>query len=107
MEKRFKSLAEFYLFYLKEHSRASNRVLHVIGTGSALVLVVVLIAQQQYAWLPIALIPGYAFAWIGHFFIEKNRPATFRYPLYSLMCDFIMFYDLLSGARAFNAFDQK
>lgn len=107
MSKEYKSLADFYKFYLKEHSRPLNRLLHVVGTSCALTLLLTLVTTKQYYWLPIVLVPGYAFAWIGHFFVEKNKPATFRYPLYSFICDFIMFYELMTAKRSFYEFDQK
>lgn len=106
-QKEYSSLAEFYPFYLKEHSRPLNRLLHVIGTTCGLFLLLTLLVNERYLWLPIVLIPGYAFAWFGHFFVEKNKPATFRYPLYSFVCDFIMFYELLCGKRSFYEYDQK
>lgn len=104
MAKKYKSLREFYPFYLQEHSHPLNRMLHVIGTGLTLLLLAFIVVNELYACLPIIIVPGYLFAWIGHFVVEKNRPATFEYPLYSLISDFIMFYELLSGKRAFKEF---
>jgi hypothetical protein len=102
MEKKYQSLKEFYPFYLTEHSNSTSRVLHFIGTG--LVLVILLTAIIQQRWLMLVAIPfvGYGFAWVGHFFFEKNKPATFQYPGYSLASDFILFFHLLIGKQKFN-----
>ena len=96
-EKKYTSFWSFYPYYLTEHSDAKNRLLHFIGTGLILVLFIAGIIFQN--WNLIAAIPfcGYGFAWVGHFFIEKNRPATFTYPLYSLGSDFVMFWHILTG----------
>ncbi len=96
-EKKYKSFKAFYPYYLKEHADYKNRQLHFIGT---LLLISFLIAGIITGkWILFALIPltGYGFAWVGHFFIEKNRPATFTYPFYSLAGDFVMFWDILTG----------
>lgn len=96
-EKKYDSFKAFYPHYLKEHADYKNRRLHFIGT---LLLILFLVAGIITGkWLFFALIPftGYGFAWVGHFFIEKNRPATFTYPFYSLAGDFVMFWDILTG----------
>jgi hypothetical protein len=96
-QKKYKSFWQFYPFYLTEHSNSKNRVLHFIGTALLLVVLIVgLILKNGWAF---AFIPflGYGFAWVGHYFIEKNRPATFTYPLYSLGADFVMFWHILTG----------
>lgn len=102
MEKRYTSLKEFYPFYLTEHNNATCRTLHFMGTG--LVLVSFIAFWVTFTWYYLAVIPflGYGFAWVGHFFFEKNKPATFQYPGYSLASDFIMFWDLLVGKEKFN-----
>lgn len=102
MEKKYNSLKEFYPYYLTEHSDATCRVLHFIGTFLVFGLLFSAIFTQ--IWWLLALIPvvGYGFAWVGHFFFEKNKPATFQYPGYSLASDFILFFDLLTGKRKFN-----
>lgn len=102
MEKRYNSLKEFYPFYLTEHSNATCRTLHFVGTG--LVIISFLTFLVTFTWYYLAVIPflGYGFAWVGHFFFEKNKPATFQYPGYSLASDFIMFWDLLTGKEKFN-----
>ena len=97
MKREYRSFAEFYPFYLSEHSNTVCRRLHF--TGSLLVVFTVLYAIFTGSWLVLLAVPfiGYGFAWVGHFFFEKNRPATFTYPLYSLMGDWQMFRDILSG----------
>ncbi len=101
-EKRYQSLREFYPFYLTEHVNATCRTLHFIGTG--LVIASFITFLITFKWYYFAIIPflGYGFAWVGHFFFEKNKPATFQYPGYSLASDFIMFWDLLTGKERFN-----
>ncbi len=93
--KRFNSFAEFYPYYLSEHSDSTCRRLHFIGT--TLVILILAITISKGAWLMLWALPlaGYSFAWIGHFFFEKNRPATFQHPLYSLLGDFAMYRDML------------
>jgi len=96
-EERIKTYQEFYKFYLGEHSNKTCRVLHVIGTT----IVFALALTAIYHWQPILFLyvplAGYGFAWVGHFFFEKNKPATFKYPLWSLKSDFKMYFDILSG----------
>ena len=96
-ERQFKSFVEFWPYYLGEHSKPATRLLHYIGTISAIALVVAFIAIGKWWLFPLAFVPGYAFAWIGHFFIEKNRPATFTYPLWSFMGDWKMLALRLTG----------
>jgi hypothetical protein len=97
MPKRFASFAEFYPFYLEEHASRTNRRLHFVGTS--LVIVVALVAVIGARWWLLAALPviGYGFAWVGHFFVERNRPATFSHPVYSLIGDFAMWRDMLTG----------
>jgi hypothetical protein len=90
-QQEIKSFAEFWPFYVEEHSRPATRALHFAGTATGLACVVALAANGKWKWLPLALIPGYAAAWAGHFLIEKNRPATFKYPLWSFLADQKMF----------------
>lgn len=87
----------FWPFYLAEHSHKSNRALHFLGSTFAIICVVNTIARQEPLWLLGALFGGYGFAWVGHFFIEKNRPATFKYPLKSFLADWRMYYVTLAG----------
>ncbi|MBO6825911.1 MAG: DUF962 domain-containing protein [Sneathiella sp.] len=93
----FASFAEFYPFYLQEHSDVTCRRLHFVG--SALVLAVLVSTVVSGNWVMLWALPviGYGFAWVGHFFFEKNRPATFKHPIYSLIGDWVMFKDILIG----------
>ena len=91
----YKTIKDFYPYYLSQHHSRVNRYLHFIGTGLVLITVVAALVTQK--WMALWLLPvlGYGFAWFGHFFFEKNKPATFTYPLLSLICDFKMFFDML------------
>lgn len=95
--RRFSSFAEFYPHYLDEHRHPVSRRLHFIGSCGVLALVGVAVATANAWWLLAALLCGYGFAWIGHFVFEKNRPATFRHPVYSFIGDWRMFVDILRG----------
>jgi hypothetical protein len=87
----------FWPYYLQEHAKPATRAIHYAGTALAIATLIAAIATQIW-WLLIAVpIAGYLFAWIGHFFIEKNRPATFTYPFWSLYSDFRMFALWLCG----------
>ena len=97
MEKRIQTFNEFYTFYLKEHSNKTCRLLHIIGTTFVFASFLTAILYLDPLWLLLAPIFGYSFAWIGHFFFEKNKPATFKYPLWSLQSDFKMYFDFMSG----------
>lgn len=94
---QFRSFAEFYPYYLGAHSNPTCRRLHFVGTSLVIALLAYTIGSGK--WLLLLAVPvfGYGFAWVGHFFFEKNRPATFTYPLYSLAGDFVMFRDILLG----------
>ncbi|MHC6226722.1 Mpo1-like protein [Pseudomonas sp. X10] len=98
---QFRSFAEFYPYYLGEHRNPTCRRLHFVGTSLVIALLAYSIASAN--WLLLLAIPvaGYGFAWVGHFFFEKNRPATFTHPLYSLIGDFAMFRDILRGKISF------
>lgn len=102
MEKRYKSLKEFYPHYLTEHLNPTCRVLHFIGTMLVLIILVWALISGTYWALWLIPIIGYGFAWSGHYFFEKNKPATFQYPFYSLASDFIMFKDLLIQKEPFS-----
>jgi hypothetical protein len=91
----FHSFSEFYPFYLSEHSNRVSRRLHFTGTSISLGLLVAAANQHSWGLVVLALVQGYALAWIGHFFFEHNRPATFRYPLWSFMGDWRMWWDIL------------
>jgi hypothetical protein len=96
-ERQFKSFSEFWPYYLAEHSRPATRLLHYIGSLAGIAVIVALVAVGKWWLFPIAFVPGYAMAWIGHFFVEKNRPATFTYPLWSFMGDWKMLGLMLTG----------
>ena len=98
---RYQSFAEFYPFYLSEHSRCETRRIHFMGSALALLCLLWALLSGEARWFLAAVICGYGFAWFGHVFFEKNRPATFRYPLYSLMGDWKMFWQILTGKIAF------
>jgi hypothetical protein len=102
MASRFATFREFYPFYLSEHRNATCRKLHF--AGSTLVLALIAAAAATGEWWLLALVPiaGYGFAWVGHFRFEKNRPATFKYPAYSLMGDWVMYWQLLTGKIRFD-----
>lgn len=96
-EREYNSFWSFYPYYLTEHARPLNRALHFIGTSLVIACFITLLITGK-GWL-LAIIPvcGYGFAWFGHFIVEKNRPATFKYPFYSLGSDFVMFFHILTG----------
>ena len=93
----YSSFRDFYPFYLSEHANRTCRRLHFVGTSLVVLIVLVAIVQRDARWLLLAPLAGYGFAWIGHFFFEKNRPATFTHPLYSFAGDWVMFWDVLRG----------
>ena len=97
MEKQFKTFADFYPFYLSEHSNLICRRLHFIGTSLLILFLIYILFTAKWILLIVIPIIGYGFAWVGHFFFEKNRPATFKYPFFSLAGDFVMFKDILVG----------
>ncbi|MDE2137722.1 MAG: DUF962 domain-containing protein [Gammaproteobacteria bacterium] len=94
---QFASFREFYPYYLGEHRNRTSRRLHVIGTLLALLTAVVAIVGRRWPLLVAVPLTGYAPAWIGHVFFERNAPATFRHPLYSLRGDFRMACEVLLG----------
>ncbi|GAB7537458.1 Mpo1-like protein [Burkholderia sp. 3C] len=93
----FANFAQFYPFYLGEHGNRVSRRLHFAGSLGVIGCLAMAIATGHWGWLPAAIVCGYGFAWVGHFFFEKNRPATFRHPVYSLMGDWVMFKDICIG----------
>ena len=97
---QFETFRQFYPYYLSEHQHQTCRLLHVIGSILVIVELCLLIAGllTGWAWLLLPL-TGYGFAWVGHFFFEHNRPATFTYPVWSLMGDWVMFFEVITGRR--------
>jgi len=95
------SFAEFYPFYLGEHQNRTCRRLHFVGSTLVLVCLAMLVVTANLWWLLGALFCGYGFAWVGHFGFEKNRPATFKHPFYSLMGDWVMYKDIWTGRIPF------
>jgi hypothetical protein len=94
---RFQSFKTFYPFYLQEHANPTCRRLHFIGSTLVLLILIAAIVRGHYAWLWWMPVAGYGFAWVGHYFFEHNRPATFKYPLYSLIGDWVMYRDMWTG----------
>ena len=95
--RKFSSFSEFYPFYLAEHRNLTCRRLHFAGTTLSLLCLVMLLYTGSLQFLLYGLVSGYAFAWVGHFFFEKNRPATFKYPFYSFAGDWVMYKDIWAG----------
>ena len=94
---RYKTFQEFWPFYLGEHADPRNRKLHFVGTSLVFAIAIYALATAHYKLFWIVPICGYGFAWVGHFIVEKNRPATFKYPFWSLAGDFKMFFMTVSG----------
>ncbi|MEH6564919.1 MAG: DUF962 domain-containing protein [Halopseudomonas sp.] len=98
---RFNSFSEFYPYYLSEHQDDSCRRLHYIGSSLVLLIIACALLSQSWWWLLAVPLAGYGFAWVGHFFFEHNKPATFTYPFYSLAGDWVMLRDALTGRIRF------
>jgi hypothetical protein len=100
-EKKYRRFRDFYPFYLSEHANKVSRRLHFTGTSLALALLITSVATQRWWLIAVALLQGYAFAWVGHFFFEHNKPATFKYPGFSLMGDWRLWWEILTGKLRF------
>lgn len=96
-EKSFRTFEDFYPFYLGEHANRTCRRLHFTGTTIALALQLTAVMTQRWWLIAVSFVQGYAFAWAGHFFFEHNKPATFKYPWFSLMGDWRMWWEMLTG----------
>lgn len=102
-EKKYKKFSEFWIFYLSQHLNKKNRVLHYVGTFLVHLVMIYALLSSQYRLILSCFVLGYGFAWAGHYFIEKNRPATFSYVLFSLKSDFKMFYMALFNSKQLSA----
>ena len=100
-ENRFRTFADFYPFYLSEHTNRVSRRLHFVGTNISIALLVTAFVAQTWWLVAAAVIQGYAFAWVGHFFFEHNKPATFKYPLFSFFGDWRMWWEIVTGRVRF------
>ncbi len=96
-DRKYSSFKDFYPFYLSQHQNKICRRLHVIGSLLVIVVLFIAIISKKYSFLFALPFIGYGFAWVGHFFFEKNRPATFSYPAYSFIGDWVMLWQFLSG----------
>jgi hypothetical protein len=97
MTREYQSFAKFWPFYLREHSRPRTRALHYAGTTLVVAIAIFAAVSGRWLWLLVIPLAGYGFAWVAHFAVEKNRPATFTYPLWSLAADFRMWWLWLTG----------
>ena len=97
MADRKATYEEFWPFYLQEHAKPETRVFHYVGTALVIGIALFAIATQRWIWLAAMPVAGYFFAWVSHAFVERNKPATFTHPLWSLVSDFRMFFLWLSG----------
>jgi hypothetical protein len=98
-QERYRTFREFYPFYLTEHVNPTSRRLHVVGTTLVVICLIAAVATLSWQLLIAAPLIGYGFAWVGHFFFEKNKPATFKYPGFSLMGDFRLWFETVTGQR--------
>jgi hypothetical protein len=94
---RYKSFEDFYPYYISEHDHKYTKLMHFIGTSISIYFLIKFILSFNFLFILYALLSGYGFAWVGHFYIEKNKPATFKYPFYSLIGDYKMYLEILQG----------
>ncbi len=97
MNEQPKNYREFWDFYVHEHSRPLTRALHFTGTALGIILLAWFILRGTWYYFPFCFVTGYAFAWVSHFFVEHNKPATFKYPLWSFISDYKMMWYMLTG----------
>jgi hypothetical protein len=100
-QKPYRTFDDFYPFYLSEHGNRTSRRLHFAGTSIAVALLVAAVCTRKWWFIGAALVQGYAFAWIGHFFFEHNKPATFKYPWFSFRGDWRLWWEILTGRVRF------
>ncbi len=96
-DKRFESFEEFWPFYVLEHSKPETQAIHAVGTALGLTALGAMVLTRKTWLIPVGLVAAYGCAWYSHYKIEGNRPATFKYPLYSFAADFKMFGKVLKG----------
>ncbi|HBQ95566.1 MAG: DUF962 domain-containing protein [Firmicutes bacterium] len=99
---RIRSFEDFWPYYLSLHRRAQTRLLHFVGSGIALIAILVAILTLNAWYFAVAIVSGYGLAWYGHAFIERNRPATWRFPVYSLAADLLLFWVMLTRGFTFE-----
>ena len=97
VDRKYKDFKSFYPYYLTEHADVKNRMLHFSGTMLLIVCLAAGVITGMWGLFILIPLVGYGFAWAGHYFIEKNKPATFTYPLFSLASDFVMFWHIITG----------
>ncbi len=100
-DREFSSFRQFYQYYLSEHTNPLNRRLHFAGCIIVLIVVLTAILAKSLSVLLLAPVFGYGIAWSGHYFVEKNKPVTFKHPIWSLMSDWMMFKDIMTGKIKF------
>jgi len=96
-DSKIPNFEEFWPFYVREHSRKATRLFHFVGTTAAGATLLAAIGLRKPKLVPLALVMGYGPAWVSHFFIEKNKPASFKYPLWSFAADWVMWSKILTG----------
>ena len=96
-ENRYQTLAEFWPYYVREHSNPLTRQLHFVGNTNLFLWLLLSLIRRSPKLGVFAVLSSYTIAWIGHFFVEKNRPATFQYPLMSAVCDMLMYVKMWRG----------
>ncbi|HEY3858970.1 MAG TPA: DUF962 domain-containing protein [Gammaproteobacteria bacterium] len=101
MSASYAHFRDFYPFYLGEHQNRICRRLHFVGTSLVLITFLALLITGRWGFWFLLPLFGYGCAWVGHFFFEKNRPATFIHPIYSFMGDWVMYYDIVRGKIRF------
>ena len=98
---KYDNFTDFYQFYLTEHINPTNRILHFTGSTIGLCFLIYALVSKIFGLIFAGIIAGYFFAWVGHFVFEKNRPASFKQPIYSFMGDWVMWFQLITGKQKF------